>query len=176
MGLQDFGVGGRAGAAELGGISGAAADGSDFGFPLRDALEPAGQSLEGRAVYGSDEAGEAETRRCVCAGAGGGRLHGECAAGGFDAAGCAAYVRARRRAIGGGTRRAAAADRATPVRVEEREVGSRVYATGSRPAGILGAQWLSRVRRPMEGAKIFGKVEVDCWGPIEELIRLLLTR
>src|SRR2546422_1087623 len=158
MGLQDFGAGGRAGAAELGGISGAAADGSNVGFSLRDALEPAGQPLEGRAVYGGDEVGEAETRRCVCAGAGGRGLHGECAAGGFDAAGCAVYVRARRRAIGGGTRRAAAADRATPVRVEEREVGSRVYATGSRPAGILGAQWLSRVRRPMGRAAVLGKL------------------
>src|SRR3989442_9957638 len=152
MGLQDFGAGGRAGAADVGGVSGASSDGSIVGFSLRDALEPAGQSLEGSAFYGGDEVGEAETRRCVCAGAGGGRLHGECAAGGFDAAGCAVYVRARRRAIGGGTRRAAAADSATPVRVEGREGGSRGYSTGSRPAGGFGAQWVSRVRRPMERA------------------------
>src|SRR2546426_8611038 len=158
MGLQDFGAGGRAGAADVGGVSGAAADGSDVGFSLRDALEPAGQSLEGSAFYGGDEVGEAETRRCVCAGAGGGRLHGECAAGGFDAAGCAVYVRARRRAIGGGTRRAAAADRATTVRVEEREVGSPVYATGSRPAGHSGAQRVSRLRRPMGRAAVLGEV------------------
>ncbi len=70
-------------------ISGAAADGSDVGFSLRDALEPVGQSLEGCAVYGRDEAGEDEAGGAVCAGAGGRGLHGECATGGFAAAGCA---------------------------------------------------------------------------------------
>src|SRR5216683_2430712 len=41
MGLQDFGAGGRAGAADVGGVSGTAADRSDVGFSLRHALEPA---------------------------------------------------------------------------------------------------------------------------------------
>ncbi len=59
---------------------------------LRDALEPAGQSVEGRVVYGNAQAGEAEGRGKVCVGAGGRGIHGECAAGGFDAAGCAVCV------------------------------------------------------------------------------------
>src|SRR5260370_199771 len=132
MGLQDFGACRGAGAADLGRISGAAADGSDFGFPLRDALEPAGQSLEGRAVYGGDQAGEKEAWSGVFAGAGGRRLHGECAAGGVAAAGRAVYVRARRRALGCGTWRAAEAYRAASVRVEEREVGARVHVARPR--------------------------------------------
>ena len=61
-------------------------------FHSCDALEPAGQPLEGRAVYGSDEAGEDETGGTVRAGAGGRRLHGKCAAGGLAAAGYAVYV------------------------------------------------------------------------------------
>src|SRR6266481_5055331 len=39
VGLQDFRAGGRAGAVDVGGVSRAAADGSDIGFSLRDALE-----------------------------------------------------------------------------------------------------------------------------------------
>src|SRR5260370_6688400 len=87
MGLQEFGVGRRTGAADVARVSGAAADGSDLGFSLRDALEPAGPSFERRAVYGRDEAGEAEAGRGVCAGTGGRRLHGKWAAGGCCAGG-----------------------------------------------------------------------------------------
>src|SRR6266852_3167422 len=103
MGFQDFGASGSSGTADVGGVSGAAADGSDFRFSLRDAMEPAGQPLEGRALYGCDKAGEEEARGTVCAGAGGRRLHGECANGGFAAAGCVVYVRARWRTAGAGT-------------------------------------------------------------------------
>src|SRR5258708_39385414 len=92
MGLQDLRASGRAGAADVGGVSSAAAVGSDFGFSLRDALEPAGQPLERRAVYGCAEAGEEEAGSAVCASAGGRRLHRERAAGGFAAAGCAVHV------------------------------------------------------------------------------------
>src|SRR6266849_3186823 len=159
MGLQDFGAGGRAGAADVGGVSGTAADRSDVGFSLRHALEPAGQSLEGRAVYGCDEAGEEETRGAIRAGAGGRGLYGKCAAEGFAAAGCAVYVRTRRRASAGGTRRAATADRAALVCVEKREVGARVHAARSRPAGLLGAQRLSRLRRPVARAALFRQLE-----------------
>src|SRR5882724_13196598 len=111
MGFQDFGVGGTAGAAGVGRISGAAADRSDFGFSLRDALEPAGQPLEGRAVYGPDEAGEGKGGGSVRARAGGRRVHGKCAAGGFDSAKCAVHIRTRRRAADGGTWRTIAVDR-----------------------------------------------------------------
>src|SRR5216684_1724254 len=69
MGLQDLRASGRAGAAELGGVSRAAADGSDFGFSLRDALEPAGQPLERRAVHRCAEAGEEKAGGAVCASA-----------------------------------------------------------------------------------------------------------
>src|SRR6266849_1240821 len=160
MGLQDFGAGGRAGAADVGRISGAAADGSDFGFSLCDAVEPAGQSLERRAVYGCDEAGEEEAGGTVCAGAGGGRLHRKCAAGGFAALGCVVYVRTRWRATNSRTWRAAAPDRAASVCMEEREVGAWVHAARSRPAGILGAQRLSRVWRPVERAAIFRWLDI----------------
>src|SRR5712692_8439635 len=44
--------------------------------------------------------------------------------------------------------------------MEEREVGPRVHAAGSRPAGLLGAQRLSRVWRPVERTKILGKLKV----------------
>src|SRR5258708_38499100 len=115
MGLQDFGIAGRAGAVELGRISSAAADGGDFGFSLRDALEPAGQSVEGRAVYGCDEGGREEARVELCAGAGGRRLHGECPAGGFAAAGRAVHILARWRTGGGGTRRDAAGESNTSL-------------------------------------------------------------
>src|SRR5882757_5409049 len=145
MGLQDFGGSGNAGEVELEGIWGAAADRSDVGFSLRDAMEPAGQSMEGRTVYGRTEAGEGEDGREVCAGAGRRGIHGECAAGGFDAAGCAVCVGARWRAADGGTWRAAAFDCAASVCVEEREVGAGIHVAGSRPAGILGAEWVSRV-------------------------------
>src|SRR5258708_5190916 len=93
VGLQDYRAGGSTGATDVGGVSRAAADGGDIGFSLRDALEPAGQPVEGRAVYGCDEAGEDEAGGAVCAGAGGGRLHSKCAVGGFAAAGSAVYVR-----------------------------------------------------------------------------------
>src|SRR6266853_3843441 len=158
MGLQDFGVGRSAGAFDVGGISGAAADGGNLRFSLCDAMEPTGQSLEGRAVHGGDEAGEEEARSRVCAGAGRRRLHGECTAGGFAAARCAVYVRTRWRAAAGGARRAVAADRAASLCVEEREVGAGVHVAGSGPAGILGAQWVSRVRRSMERAEIFWEI------------------
>src|SRR5258708_429434 len=92
MGLQDLRASGRAGAADVGGVPGAVADRSDFGFSLRDALEPARQPLERRAVYGHAEAGEEEDGSAVRASAGGRRLHGECPAGGFAAAGCAVHV------------------------------------------------------------------------------------
>src|SRR5213075_765732 len=71
MGLQDFGASGGTETADLGRISLNAADGSDFGFSLRDALEPAGQPVEGRAVHGRLEANEAEAGGAVCAGAAG---------------------------------------------------------------------------------------------------------
>src|SRR3989449_3691783 len=158
MGLQDFGAGGRTGAADVGGVSGAAADGSNVGFSLRDALEPAGQPLEGSAFYGGDEVGEAEAGCGVCVGAGGRGLHGQCAVGGFAKTGCAVHVRARRRAARARAWRAAAADRATSVRVEEGEVGARVHGAGSRSPRVLGAQWLSRVRRPVEGATVLWKL------------------
>src|SRR6266699_616507 len=92
VGFQDFRAGGGTGAADVGRISCASADGSDVGFSLRDALEPARQSLERRAFYGRDEAGEEEAGGAVCAGAGGRRLHGKRAAGGFTAAGCVIRV------------------------------------------------------------------------------------
>src|SRR6266568_2748300 len=130
MGLQDFGIGGRAGAVELGRISSAAADGGDFGFSLRDALEPAGQSVEGRTVYGCDEGGREEARVEVCAGAGRRRLHGECPAGGFAAAGCAVHICARWRTVGGGARRTAAVDRTASLCVEKREVGAWIHPFG----------------------------------------------
>src|SRR5260370_22803646 len=55
MGLQDFRAGGGGGTAELGGVPSAATDRGDFGFSLRDALEPVGQPLERRAVHRCDE-------------------------------------------------------------------------------------------------------------------------
>ena len=53
----------------LEGISRTAADGDDFGFSLRDALEPAGQSLERCFVHGCHETGQGESRSAVCLGA-----------------------------------------------------------------------------------------------------------
>src|SRR5258708_9909322 len=157
MGLQDFRVGRRRVAAELGGISRAAANGSDVGFSLCDALEPTGQPLERSAVYGCDETGEAEAGGAVCAGAGGRRLHGECATGGFAAAGCAIHLCARRRAVGGGTWRAAASDRAAPVCGGEGEVGGGVHAAGPRTSGLLGAQLLSRGWRSGARTAVLGR-------------------
>src|SRR5437870_13854664 len=161
MGLQDFGTGGRSAAADVERVRGAAADGGDFGFSLRDTLEPAGQSLERRAVYGRAETGESETGGTVCAGAGGRRLHGECAAGGFIEAECVVCVRARWRAADSRARRPAPADRAASVCVEECKVGARVHAARSGSAWILGAKWCSRVRRSVERAAILRKLE-DC--------------
>src|SRR5439155_24352185 len=152
MGLQDFWAGGRSAAADVERISRAAACGSDFGFSLRDTLEPAGQSLERRTVYERAETGESETGGAVCAGAGGRRLHGKCAAGGFAEAECVVCVRARWRTADSRARRPAPADRAAFVCVEERVVVARVYLAGPRPAGFLGAEWLSRVRRSLERA------------------------
>src|SRR5438876_4327841 len=161
MGLQDFGTGGRSAAADVERVRGAAADGGDFGFSLRDTLEPAGQSLERRAVHGRYEIGEAKGGGTVCAGAGGRRLHGKCAACRFAAAQRAVCVRARWRAADCGAWRAIEVDCAAFVCVEEREVGARIHAAGPRPAGVLGAEWLSRVRRSLERAAILRKLE-DC--------------
>src|SRR5437588_2402400 len=158
MGLKDFGAGGRAGAADVGEISCVAADGGDFGFSLRDTLEPAGQSLERCAVHGRYEIGEAKGGGTVCAGAGGRRLHGKCAAGGFAEAECVVCVRARWRTADRGAWRAIEADCAASVCLEEREVGARVHAARSGSARILGAEWLSRVRRSVERAAIFRKL------------------
>ncbi len=44
-------------APNLGPVSTITADGSNFGFSLRYAMEPPRQSLEGRIVHGRDEAG-----------------------------------------------------------------------------------------------------------------------
>src|SRR4029077_15555333 len=123
MGFQDFRAGGRASAADVGRVSRAPADRSNVGFSLRDSVEPAGQPVEGRAVYGRDEAGEEEAGSGICAGAGGRRLYGERAAGGFAAAGSAVYVRARWRAAGGRARRAIAADRGASLWGGERGRG-----------------------------------------------------
>src|SRR2546423_5542966 len=161
MGLQDFWAGGRAGAADVGRVWGVAADGGNFGFSLRDAVEPAGQPLEGRTVHGRDEAGESEAGGAVRVGAGGRRLHGKCAAGGFVEAECVVCVRARWRTADRGAWRAIEADCAASVCVEEREVGARVYVAGPRQAGVLGAEWVSRVRRSVERAAVLRKLE-DC--------------
>ncbi len=46
------------------------------------------------------------------------------------------------------------------VRVEEREVGARIYVAGPRPAGILGEERVSRARGSVEGAEVFGELEI----------------
>src|SRR2546430_5767020 len=102
-----------------------------------------------------------KARGAVRAGAGGRRLHGKCAAGGFIEAECVVCVRARWRAADRGAWRAIEADCAASVRVEEREMGTRIHIAGPRPAGVLGAEWLSRVRRSVERAAVFRKLE-DC--------------
>src|SRR5262249_26408999 len=89
VGFQDQWGRGIAATAELGGVSGAAADRSDFRLSLRDAVEPAGQPLERRPFHRSTEAGTAEAGSEVCFGSRGGRVHRERAAGGFETAECA---------------------------------------------------------------------------------------
>jgi len=69
----------------LEGIWGAAANGSDFGFSLCDALEPfLDNRWKGVLFTECAEAGEGEGGREICAGAGGRGIHGECAAGRFE--------------------------------------------------------------------------------------------
>src|SRR6266550_2839955 len=55
---------------------------------------------------------------------------------------------------------AAAFDRAALVRVEKRVVGARVHVARPRSPRLLGTQWLSRLRRPMERAAVFWNVQV----------------
>src|SRR5215475_303439 len=158
MGFQDFWRSGSAGEMVVEGVPGAATDGSDFGFSLRDALEPAGQSVEGCAVYGCAEAGTAEAGSEIYTGAGGRRLHGECTAGRSKAAECAVCIRTRRRSTNGGPWRAAATDCAAPLCVEEREMGARIHAAGSRPTRVLGAERVSRLWRSVERATVLWKL------------------
>ncbi len=49
------------------------------------------------------------------------------------------------------TRRAAAADRSSALRLEERQVGAGHRAAGRRPPRLLGAGRLPHARRPLEG-------------------------
>src|SRR6516164_275714 len=132
MGFQDRRLGGRAAAAVMAGISRAAAGRSDFGFSLRDAMEPARQSMEGRAVHGSVEASETEDGRGVCVGAGRRGLYGKRAVERFGAARRAVRVCARRRTAARGTWRAVAFGCTTTVCMEKCEVGAWIHVAGPR--------------------------------------------
>ena len=42
---------------------------------------------------------------------------------------------------------------------EEREMGARHHAPGSRRARVLGAQWIPQLRRPMAGTAVLGRLK-----------------
>ena len=65
----------------------------------------------------------------------------------------------RRRGSGAGTRRPCPAARPAPVLLEERQMGARHHAPGSRRARVLGAQWIPQLRRPMAGAAVLRRLK-----------------
>src|ERR1700740_1960487 len=67
-------------------------------------------------------------------------------------------LRTRWKAPRRGTRRPAPPRCATSLRLEKREVGARFHASRPRPPGLLGAQRLSRLRRPLERAALLRSV------------------
>src|SRR5437879_12885763 len=81
-------------------------------------------------------------------------IHDEPAARGPRSAGEPHRPEVERRVADAGARLARAAPRATPLFLEEREVGARVRATGGRPAGILGAERLSHAGRSVDGGAL----------------------
>jgi len=55
-----------------------------------------------------------------------------------------------------------AARGAASLRLEKCEVGPGFHGSRSRPPGLLGAQWLSHLRRPLERAALLRRVSSRC--------------
>src|SRR5262245_6204382 len=69
--------------------------------------------------------------------------------------GCVPLQRRRSR---GGARRSCPAARPASVLLEERQVGARHHAAGSRRTWVLGALWLPQLRRSMAGTAVPGRL------------------